>query len=156
MDALEKSPKEIRMKKTWIPALLVLLTLMGCAPEGPVPITFGTDECSHCSMTLTDPRFGAEIVSLKGKAFKFDDIRCLKGFMKAGTLPTSEVAHWYVVDHTTGNGTLVDATTAFYLESDALNSPMAGNIAGFATTQGQADALAALKGKTLTWDQVKP
>ena len=47
-------------------ALFSLSAFLSCA-TGPEPIRFGKDNCHSCKMTLTDKRFGAEIVTKKGK-----------------------------------------------------------------------------------------
>ena len=45
---------------------LGLMSFTSCS-AGPEPIRYGQDNCHHCKMTLTDKRFGAEIVTQKGK-----------------------------------------------------------------------------------------
>ena len=56
--------------------------LSGCSqsdwPEGMHPIVWDRDQCTRCSMVISDPRFAAEIRGgTDNTAFKFDDIGCL-------------------------------------------------------------------------------
>ena len=53
-----------------------------CGRKKPEPIAYGKDSCSECKMTIIDPKFGGEIISKKGKIFKFDDTHCLAKFME--------------------------------------------------------------------------
>ena len=55
---------------------LILLFCSSCTIE-PQPITYGLEACSSCKMTIVDPRFASEIVTRKGKVFKYDAIECM-------------------------------------------------------------------------------
>ena len=41
-----------------------LIISCGVSPQ---PIIYGTDECEHCRMMISDNKYGAEIVNSKGK-----------------------------------------------------------------------------------------
>ncbi|MBL7825243.1 MAG: nitrous oxide reductase accessory protein NosL [Saprospiraceae bacterium] len=134
-------------------ALLPMLMLWSCSTE-PVPINFGKDECAHCKMTLMDKRFGAEIISNKGKAFKFDDLNCLVGYIKEGSIQQQDIGGTYVVDFKKTGG-FVSVDKAFFLENQTIKSPMRSDIAGFSSAADR-DALKAQigGGKELTWQEV--
>jgi len=83
-------------------------------------------------MTLMDPKFGAEIVTKKGKVFKFDDVNCMLGFYHADFEEQGNIAHLLVVNFAQPTK-LIDATNSWYLKSDLIKSPMASGIAAFAT-----------------------
>jgi len=55
--------------------------LTACSHE-PDPIRYGKDACAHCKMTIMDKRFSAELITAKGKVFKFDAAECMAGFLK--------------------------------------------------------------------------
>ena len=61
--------------------LFISLLLSSCS-AGPVPLKPGTDNCEFCKMTISDIRYGAEIITKKGKIFKFDDPQCAISFLK--------------------------------------------------------------------------
>lgn len=105
------------------------LFLASCG-GGPEPIRYGKDECHFCKMICTDKRYGSEIVSTKGKVFKFDDLNCLANFMKDGSLPADQIGQSYVVDFANPTA-LIEVQKAVFLKNDALRSPMRGDVAAF-------------------------
>jgi copper chaperone NosL len=50
--------------------------LNGCS-QSPQPIKYGAEECANCKMTIMNPRFAGEIITVKGKIYKFDDVHAL-------------------------------------------------------------------------------
>lgn len=108
---------------------LVLLSFISCSTE-PEPLVYGKDVCHVCKMTLMDKKFGAELVTKKGKVYKFDDMNCFLNFYNSGYEAVQDFEHKLVVDYSKA-GTLIDATSAFYLKSEAIRSPMNGQVAAF-------------------------
>lgn len=108
--------------------ILCLLLLSQCATK-PQSIVLGEDACAHCKMTLVDPHFGAELITAKGKVYKFDDINCMLLF--ANHLRTDqEIGSMLVVDYSLSRP-FVPAEQAFYFKSDAIRSPMVSHLAAF-------------------------
>lgn len=105
--------------------------MTSCA-GGPEPIRYGQDACSLCKMTLTDQRFGAEVVTEKGKVFKFDDLNCMADFLKNSPDAAQKLTHTVAVDFSK-KGNFVDVEKAFFLKSELLKSPMRGDVAAFST-----------------------
>lgn len=108
----------------------VLFLLASCTAD-PRPIAYGQDGCHHCKMTLMDPKFGAELVTEKGKVFIFDDVNCMLQYMDSEEGKTQNYKHVLVTDYL-NPGVLLDASLAFYLKSDEFKTPMASNIVAFA------------------------
>ncbi|MDZ4847233.1 MAG: nitrous oxide reductase accessory protein NosL [Chitinophagales bacterium] len=106
------------------PLLFLLpLLLFGCKPEMQ-PLEFGHDQCQHCRMTIADQRYGAELVTKKGKVYKYDAVECLANSLyKDKLVEQHEVFSLWVIDFS-NPATLVDAEKSFYLQSPALPSPM--------------------------------
>ncbi len=71
--------KKVKINKTL--AILLMGGLISSCNTGPEPFKFGKDNCHFCKMTISDARFGAEIVTTKGKIYKFDDVKCMQGFI---------------------------------------------------------------------------
>jgi len=67
------------------------LLLGACAAAGPRPIAYDRDVCAFCSMTVSDPRYGAELVTVKGKVLTFDSIECLASYYLANRAATRSV-----------------------------------------------------------------
>lgn len=114
-------------------AACLMIVLSSCDAQ-PVPLKMGTDACFFCKMTLTDPRFGGEIITNKGRIIIFDDTHCMKAFMKAGNAGDNEYKSIWISNYS-APGVLLDVQKAFLLKSNELRSPMGGNVAAFATKE---------------------
>lgn len=134
-------------------SMLVVLMFMqlACRPS-PEPIRYGTDECSYCKMTITDRRFGAEIVTSKGKAYKFDSIECMVNMLRS--LDSSDVALVLVTDFRKP-GTFVEARSAWYLRSVKLPSPMGADVSAYADRASAQAARSTHGGDVLSWQEVQ-
>lgn len=133
-------------------SVILFVVLFGCNAE-PEAIRYGTDACYSCKMTLMDNKFGAEIVTAKGKVYKFDDLNCMVGFINSGYLRDETIKYKLVVDYSQpGKFTPVDK--AFYLKSSDIRSPMASGVAAFETKQALDKHKAELNGIQLVWDEV--
>jgi copper chaperone NosL len=144
-----------RITKTQIThavTIVILMTLISCSVE-PQPLQYGKDACHSCKMTLMDNKFGAEVVSRKGKIFKFDDTNCLIGFLNSDQLKEEEIAYCLITDFASP-GTLVDAKTAFYVKSEEIKSPMAGKVAAFQNKNTLTSHKENWKGIELSWGEL--
>lgn len=135
-----------------MPAMATLLVLGGCREPGPVPIAYGTDQGELCRMTITDERYGAELVTRTGKVHKFDSIECLAGFRLA-MADTADIHSLWVTDFA-DPPTLIRIEDAFFLESRDLKSPMGANLTAFGPGMTREAALNAFYGEILSWPQV--
>lgn len=132
--------------------LFLLAGMMACSTS-PVPLRFGQDGCDFCKMTLMDQKFGAEIVTTKGKIYRFDDVNCMMQFLDQQSVPDREVQHRLVVDFTTP-GVLVEAPTAHYVKSPFVKSPMGSEVAAFAHYDSMNVYRQKWKGIYLTWGEL--
>lgn len=114
-----------------ISLMLTAIVFLSCNTD-PQPLQYGKDACYTCKMTLVDKKFGAELVTAKGKVYKFDDVNCMVNFINSGYLEGETLEHKLVVDYTQ-SGKLIPAEEAFYLKSDQIRSPMASEVAAFET-----------------------
>jgi len=104
-------------------------------------------------MTLMDKKFGAELVTRKGKFYKFDDIKCFIDFYQSGSEPTDNFVRKLVVDYSSP-GKLIEATDAFYLKSSEIRSPMNGQMAAFEMKASMDIFKKRWKGIYLVWGEV--
>lgn len=130
--------------------ILILLFAGGCAP-GPKPIDYGTDACHFCRMTIVDRQHAAEIVTQKGKVFKFDAIECMVNSREE--IGAGNIAQ-YLCNTYDVPGELTDATSANFLVSEALPSPMGANLTAFMGMEEANKAMGEFKGKLYTWDSL--
>lgn len=140
------------LKPAAIIAVLLFFFTSSCN-NGPEIIVTGKDHCDFCKMTVSDPRFGAEIVTKKGKVFKFDDAHCILSFLQKGDFDRSQVKDIYFRDFS-GDHSLIKTNKAFFLESEDLKSPMEGNIAAFSNRDSLDKIMTGYKGKVLNWDEL--
>lgn len=150
--------RSLTPKNSISPILIVFLlgtiiTLQSCAQQ-PEPIRYGQEACVFCKMTIIDKKFAAEIVTDKGKVFKFDDLSCLSKYLKVNNLPEASLS-FIVVNDYNNPGELIDARTAIFVGSHDLRSPMRGDVAAF-SNKASADAVKAKfsEAKLLTWKEV--
>src|SRR5688572_4321047 len=94
--------------------IVMILGLLSCSTE-PQPFVYGKDACHSCKMTVVDKKFGAEIVTTKGKVYKFDDVNCLINFLNSEDIEEREIAHRLVIDFATPEK-LIPAEHAFFLK----------------------------------------
>lgn len=138
------------MKK--LSLILMVFVLYSCTTE-PEPLNFGKDACEHCKMTIMDHKFGAEIITAKGKIFKFDAAECMADFIKADPQKLNDPANRLLTVNVALPGTLIDARTAFFLNDKAFKSPMGANIAAFTSRQLAENNLQNPDGVIFTWDE---
>ncbi|WP_198175425.1 hypothetical protein [Spirosoma telluris] len=84
------------VKKSISGSIISILVLTGIVTQGcsvqPEPIRYGKDACTHCKMTIVDQTFAAEIVTQKGKSYKFDDVACLVNYLNENKVPEADLA----------------------------------------------------------------
>lgn len=113
---------------TYISSLfLAIVFFIGCSVE-PKPIQYGVDNCHYCNMTIVDDKHSAELVTAKGKVYKFDAIECM--IRNIHSDPNQEYKYLLIADYNSP-GELIDAKQGYYLISENLPSPMGENLSGF-------------------------
>jgi len=132
--------------------IAMLFCLVGCS-TAPEPLDFGKDVCYSCKMTLVDNKFGAELVTRKGKVYKFDDLNCFFRFYHSGHEETDNFVHQLVIDYS-HPGKLINASDAFYLKSSELRTPMASEVAAFESKQNMDSVNRQISGVYLVWGEM--
>lgn len=137
-----------------IPAITIgICLLMVSCSAAPESLYYGKDTCHTCKMTLMDNKFGAEVVSKKGKIYKFDDTNCLINFLTSNELTDVDIQHLLTTDFASP-GVLIDAKKAFFVKSEAIRSPMASNVAAFQNKINLESQNKSWKGVELNWSEL--
>lgn len=137
------------MKK--ITLFLLLSTFIWSCTVKPEPINYGQDGCHYCKMTIVDKIHATEIVTQKGKIYKFDASECMIHFM--GDFEASEIK-LFLTNVYENPETLENATNATFLISKKIPSPMGAFLTAF-KTKDAAEKVQAENGGTLyTWNQL--
>lgn len=131
---------------------MLAILLFSCAVD-PEALHYGHDACYACKMTLMDKKFGAEIVTKKGKVYKFDDINCMINFHNSGAEPEENMAYRLVVDFANPEK-LIDAQQAFYIKSNQIKTPMASQVASFELKEQAEGNNKQWRGIWLSWGEV--
>lgn len=141
----------LKTKKRNVVWVIFLLTFSACklAPE---PVNYGLDACHFCSMTIVDQQHAAQIVTKKGKAFKFDASECMMNHLKQ--VKNDEIA-LFLVNNYNAPGEYIDATKATYLISQDIPSPMGEFLTAFASLKDAEGVKSDQQGALLTWNQLQ-
>jgi len=139
-------------KQTIVSVIVLLMTsLTACSPTEPEPIVLNKDNCEYCKMTIANGRFGAELITKKGRIYKFDDLYCLAGYIEEKGI--DELQLYYIHDHASSNS-LINATHAFYVAHEQIKSPMGGNVAAFVKKEEAEKFAKDLGAEVVNWENV--
>ncbi|MFM1875238.1 MAG: hypothetical protein RL266_975 [Bacteroidota bacterium] len=130
---------------------ILALLLSGCAVE-PQPINYGADACNYCKMNIVDTQHAAQFVTSKGKCYRFDAIECMLNLEK--DFVEAPIELFLICDYAKP-GSLIDATTATYLISENIPSPMGGFLSGFSSSDEAKTIKTEAGGELFTWQQLK-
>ncbi|MCY1509941.1 NosL [compost metagenome] len=149
----EISKTKRHLKKGSYAALILLYAglFSGCRTDKPEPIALHKDACDYCRMGIADGRFAVELITKKGRVYKFDDLHCLSGFMKE---KKPETRSFFINDYPKDNE-LIDATSAFYVQHETINGPMGGHTAAFRTEEAAKQFSAGLQTGVSSWDAIR-
>jgi copper chaperone NosL len=103
-------------------------------------------------MTIVDKPFAAELVSKKGKVFKFDAIECMVQYLDPKS--DDEFAHFLVRDLNVPDD-WQDARQCTYLISDQLPSPMGAFLSAYSTREAAGQMQQSKGGEVFTWQQLR-
>jgi len=130
----------------------ILFFFVSCTSQ-PEPLKIGTDVCHLCKMGIADSKFGSEIITNKGKIYKFDDIGCMIRFMKAGGIEQKNISRTVVVNYEKQND-FIDTDKAILLNSELTKSPMGFNIAALSNKESASKLVEGTSGKILSWNEL--
>ncbi|ROL60504.1 hypothetical protein D9V87_01380 [Bacteroidetes/Chlorobi group bacterium MS-B_bin-24] len=128
------------------------LLFFGCS-RGPEPIDYGKDACAACKMTIMDNKYAAEIVTKKGKVYKFDAIECLFNF-KAKNLKEEDIFSEWVCDFS-DPGKLINLRKAYFLHTEAFQSPMGLDVLAVATKDKVKEIQTKYGGHIMNYNEVR-
>jgi copper chaperone NosL len=132
-------------------ALITLFMVTSCS-KGPQNIDYGNDGCHFCQMTIVDKIHATEIITDKGKVFKFDASECMLNYMhEHKEQPIGSILSNYFESPTE----FILAEEAIYLISEKLPSPMGANLSAFKTIETAEKLLKEKGGKLYNWEDLK-
>ena len=145
-----QSSAPVKSKSLIAAGLLVFLSSCNVQPE---PFVLGKDACEDCKMTIMDARFGGEIITKKGRVYKFDDARCIAHFIKTNAIIQDKIAKTVVSSYEEANS-FIDVNQAYFVVSEQLHSPMNSNAAAFKNKNLAEQKVKKSAGATHNWDEL--
>ena len=116
--------------------LVPLLFLFACSQEpatGPAEVRWDREVCAHCSMSIGDARFAAQVRGGPGgKVYKFDDIGCAMVWLDDKPWKDDAGTEIWVADYE--NSGWLDARAAKY--QLVLHSPMGYGLGAVKAAEG--------------------
>ena len=107
-------------------------------------------QCVHCNMVIKDPLHKAQVTTINNQIIYFDAIECLLNYTK--TKNKTSFSSFLVSDYKSGN--LIAATTATYLISDAIKSPMGANLSALKNNEEAKKLQQNKGGKLFNWQEI--
>ena len=135
------------------PALLLLLlcAVSACSNNKAVPIKINIDNCENCKMSISDGKHGAEVITQKGRVYKFDDIMCMMHYCKDNS--ETKIKSFYVLDYSQ-NSVLIPAENAFFLTGGTIKTPMNGGIIAFSSENESKEFQSKLGANSISWEEI--
>ncbi|MGB5356078.1 MAG: nitrous oxide reductase accessory protein NosL, partial [Eudoraea sp.] len=138
--------------KTYSILLIIFCTLLSGCNNSPKPVSNGADSCHLCKMTIVDKQHAAQFMTKKGRSYAFDAAECMLNHLNE--IDRNTVALFLINDYNSP-GEFIDATTASYLISQNIPSPMGEYLTAF-NDQGAAEkAQAANEGEVFSWEEIQ-
>lgn len=104
-------------------------------------------------MQISDPRFGGELLTTRGRLLKFDAIECLRDYYKSAS--AGDIRAGWVLD-IRHPGAFVSLDSAFFVRATSFHSPMGR---GLLATRSDTDAAAVVKeiggGQIVRWGELQ-
>jgi len=130
--------------------LTALIVISACTNQKPKPIDVGQDNCAYCKMGITDPRFASELITSKGKVYKFDAIECLVAYyQELGSSEQNNTKLW-VHDFLQPERWL-SAKNALFMRSSEIHSPMSLNLLAVANDSERVKVQQQFEAESINW-----
>ncbi|HET8804401.1 MAG TPA: nitrous oxide reductase accessory protein NosL [Aequorivita sp.] len=131
----------------------IITALLISCNVSPQPIEYGTDACHFCNMAIVDRQHASQIVTSKGKAYKYDAIECMIHSLQ-DELKETKIALYLTADFNQP-GQLIDASMATYLVSAQIQSPMGANLSAFENEIAAQKAKEKFTGESFSWEEIQ-
>jgi copper chaperone NosL len=143
-------PADVMMRRLTPFALILLLAGCGRGPVQPVDFDAAHEACRFCRMTGSDGRTAAQLVSPGEEPLFFDDIGCLRDYVRQTSLAASAVM--FVADHRTR--AWVRADSAIFTQQAQLATPMSSHLIAHASAVSRDADADAREGAVVTIEEI--
>ncbi len=133
-------------------AAFVFTNLLSCSTS-PEPIIAGKDKCGRCKMGIMEVKYAAEIITAKGKIVKFDDIICMKNYIRTNKDQLNSKSSYLVSDYTQPSNLILVENADFY-QSKNFQTPMGGQIIAVPKNAPLPAFISPEPVKKISWSQI--
>ena len=103
-------------------------------PPAPAPLVTRVETCARCRMMVSDVHFAAQLVAPAEEPRFFDDVGCLRDWLRDTKPPRGAVA--FVADHR--SGAWIRADQATYANAPTVETPMRSHILAYVDAASRA------------------
>lgn len=145
------------MRRLWVAVALAAAAVVavtsacsGGVATGPPDINYGRDVCDQCHMIISEARYASAYRTASGEPFVFDDVGDMLAHLQDAGMPAG-VTVWV---HDFDSGDWVEAADAWFVHSQATQTPMGGGTIAYARERDARAAAAADDGTVLRWGEM--
>ncbi|NGP77531.1 hypothetical protein G3570_12860 [Balneolaceae bacterium YR4-1] len=141
-----------KLKSISISAIVGMLALLTACSQKPDEVHYGSDECAHCKMMITNNRFASQIVTDTGKSIKFDAIECLADYTEEHKSELKTAKMW--VSDFNNPGSWIEVGKANIVKSEVVKSPMGESLLAFENEDAMNEHLSEYPGEPVAWQSI--
>lgn len=138
------------MKKVIL--FIALIGLLASCSKSIEPISYGEDACTYCSMTIVDKGHSAQIVTNKGRNYKFDSSECMIHYLEEHQ-NESDMLHILSADYL-NPGNLVAVDSVSFLISENIPSPMGAFLSAITNKEEAQKLQGEVGGELFIWKEI--
>ena len=127
--------------------------LLGCGVYTPEKIHYGADQCDYCKMTIADEKFGSELITRKGRVYKYDSIECLAAASRDFAAKHEDIHSSWLTDFGRP-GEFLDASKAWIVLTERQQSPMGLGLVAVSTEDLALNLIDEVGGLVVSWTEV--
>jgi copper chaperone NosL len=101
-------------------------------------------------MSIVDKQYGAELVTSKGKIYKFDSIECLINYTLNNNLIGDDKNLMLVTDFSKPEK-FIEVKKSFYVHNNSFRSPMGLNVSAFGSDDSRKSFIDKNGGEEISW-----
>lgn len=133
---------------------LIGIILLFCSCTAKIsPIEYGVDNCDFCKMGIVDNKHASQVVTDKGKNYKFDAIECMLSYKAENEQNQGPYLHVLVSD-LVNPGNLIPAEEAVFIISKNIPSPMGAFLSATKTNQEAKKLIEQNSGEIYTYTDI--
>lgn len=140
------------MRQLFLILFMIVGVLTSC-DKAPQSINYGEDECAFCRMSIVDPAHAAQVVTKKGRNYKFDATECMINFLES-EISEEKMLHMLSANYKKPNE-FVDVRTATFIISENIPSPMGAFLSALENEKDAITVQEEMGGEHYNWEEVK-